>query len=443
MNKRIGFLVGLCILLASITNIRSSYGKERYFQLQLFAKILNLVQEHYVDPVDVKKLIYGGIKGILQELDPHTNFLPPEIYKEFVSETSGRFGGLGIEITIQDEILTVISPIEDTPAWRAGVQPGDKIVLVNGKSTKGMSLAEAAQAMKGKIGETLTIGVIREGLKAPKKYSLKRESIKVKSVKSKVLEKGFGYIRLTSFIETSAKEMKIAISEFESNFGSIQGLVLDLRRNPGGLLDQAVQISDFFLDDGVIVSTKGRGQKDGKVVRAKSESTLASFPLVLLIDEFSASASEIVAGALKDNKRALIMGKRSFGKGSVQSVITMGDGSGLKLTVARYYTPNGTSIQAKGIEPDVTLDEVDPDRFEKAIINRKVRRESDMKGHLAVEGEENKSLKTGKNNKKPNLLDWWRKGSSKKKSPSKDILNDYQVSQALKYLKAYRVMKEI
>ena len=251
---------------------------------------------------------------------------------------------------------------------------------------------------------------------------------------------------MTSFIENSAGEMKTAIEKFQSDYGSLKGIILDLRRNPGGLLEQAIKICDFFLDKGVIVSTKGRNKKEGKVVSAKPGTTLGDFPIVVLIDEFSASASEIVAGALKDNKRALVMGKRSFGKGSVQSVITMGDGSGLKLTVARYYTPSGVSIQARGISPDVTIDEVDPDRFKKAIIKRSVRRESDMKGHLAEEKKTVKSAKKISKNKasKPNLLDWW-KGKGKNKSPkaAKNILEDYQVSQALKYLKAYKVMKEM
>jgi len=444
IKKKHSYVLGalICGLTVFAVGMKSSYAKERYEKLQLFTKILNIVQEHYVDKVEIKKLVYGGIKGILQELDPHTNFLPPEIYKEFVSETSGRFGGLGIEITVQDEILTIISPIEDSPAWKAGLEAGDKIVSVEGKSTKGMSLAEAAQAMKGKIGESLKIGIIREGLKAPKSYTITRKSIKVKSVKSKLLEKGYGYIRLTSFIEKSAEEVRGAIKKFQGKEIGLKGLILDLRKNPGGLLDQAIKISDFFLDQGIIVSTKGRDKKEIKVVNANASATIADFPLVVLIDEFSASASEIVAGALKDNKRALVMGKRSFGKGSVQSVITMGDGSGLKLTVARYYTPNGTSIQAKGISPDVTIDEVDPEGFQKAIIKRRIRRESDIKGHLEVEEDSKKPEEKVAKKKKSKLLNWWKKGKDKK-SKEINLLDDYQVSQALKYLKAYKVMKEM
>ncbi len=414
--------------------------KDRYLTLQLFAKVMNLVQKYYVEEVDTKKLIYGGIKGMLQELDPHTNFLPPDIFEEFENETSGKFGGLGIEITVQDDVLTIISPIEDTPAWEAGLKAGDKIVSIDGKSTKGLSLVESAQMMKGSQGSKIVLGIIREGLKAKKDYAIKRGTIKIKSVKYSVLEDGYAYVRLTSFIDNSAQDLKKALEEMNRGDKKIKGLILDLRRNPGGLLEQAIKISDLFLEKGDIVSTIGRDKASKKVVSATAENTYSDFPLVVLINEYSASASEIVAGALKDNKRALVMGKRSFGKGSVQSVVKMGDGSGLKMTVARYYTPNGISIQAEGITPDVVVEEVDGEVFQKAIINRKVKREADIDGHLLSEKEE-----SDKNKKKQtSLFNWWDKSNKKADANSKEnILQDFQVLQAFNYLKAYKVMKEL
>lgn len=416
-------------------------AKDRYLNLQLFAKIMNLVQKYYVDDVDTKKLIYGGIKGMLQELDPHTNFLPPDIYKEFENETSGKFGGLGIEITVQDGILTIISPIEDTPAWKAGLKAGDKIVSIDGHSTKGLSLAESAQMMRGDMGSKINLGIVREGIKDKKDFSIKRGTIKIKSVKYTDLGDGYGYIRLTSFIENSASEVKKVLDGISQKNKKVKGVILDLRRNPGGLLDQAIKISDFFLDKGVIVSTIGRDRENKKVVEATAAGSLTDFPIVVLINEYSASASEIVAGALKDNKRALVMGKRSFGKGSVQSVVKMGDGSGLKMTVARYYTPSGISIQAKGIEPDVIIDEVDSDAFQKAIIKRKVLREADIEGHL----EDSKPQKK-EEEKSGSLFNWWSQSNKKEKEKvdsKENLLNDFQVLQAYNYLKAYKVMKGI
>ena len=413
-------------------------AKDRYLNLQLFAKIMNLVQKYYVDDVDTKKLIYGGIKGMLQELDPHTNFLPPDIYKEFEDETSGRFGGLGIEITVQEGILTIISPIEDTPAWEAGLQSGDKIVSIDGNSTKGLSLAESAQMMRGDNGSKIILGIVRDGFKKKKDFSIKRATIKIKSVKYTDLGEGYGYIRLTSFIENSSDEIKKVLKKITKNKKKIKGLVIDLRRNPGGLLDQAIKISDFFLDKGVIVSTIGRDRENKKVVEAKAEGSMTDFPIVVLINEYSASASEIVAGALKDNKRALVMGKRSFGKGSVQSVVKMGDGSGLKMTVARYYTPSGVSIQAKGIDPDVVIDEVDTEAYKKAVIKRRVMREADIDGHLANDTKKKKKDSSS-------MFSWWKKKPNKKKkvNSKENLLSDFQVLQAYNYLKAYKVMKGI
>lgn len=436
--------LGVSLILISVLSFPSLriFAQERYQDLQLFARVLNLVQQYYVEEVDTKKLIYGGIKGMLGELDPHTNFLPPEVYKEFESETSGEFGGLGVEITVQNGILTVISPIEDTPAFIAGVKSGDKIVGINGESTKGLSLVEAAQKMKGKIGSKIKLTIFRDEFETPRDFEIQRAVVKIKSVKYTDLEDGFGYVKITSFIEKTFDELEKVISTHQKKYNDTKGLVLDLRRNPGGLLDQAVKISDLFLEEGTIVSTMGRDNKQKEVWMAKKKGTLPEFPLIVLIDDYSASASEIVAGALQDNRRALIMGQKSFGKGSVQSVVRLGDGSGLKLTVARYYTPNGTSIQSEGINPDVKIDDLDLKSMTGAIGKKpEARKEKDMKGHLLSEKEKKEREKSGNN-----AMDfWWSKNeedSKGKLSPKDQLLKeDFQVSQAYNYLRAWKVMR--
>lgn len=438
------------------------FAEERYQDLQLFAKVLNLVQQYYVEEVDTKKLIYGGIKGMLRELDPHTNFLPPDIYKEFESETSGEFGGIGIEITVQNGILTVISPIEDTPAWKAGVKSGDKIIEIDGQSTKGYSLVEAAQRMKGKKGAKIKLGIFREGFEGPKDFIIERGTVKIKSVKYMDLEDGYSYIRVTSFIENSSGDLEKIIKAHDKKYKATRGMILDLRRNPGGLLEQAIQISDLFLEQGTIVSTMGRNQKEKEVVYAKKSGTLPNFPVVILIDEYSASAAEILAGALQDNKRALIMGHRSFGKGSVQSVVKLGDGSGLKLTVGRYYTPNGRSIQAYGIVPDIELEDFAPEVLEQARVKRDVRREKDMRGHLTGENEDSEdtgpaavaapkdAAKVKKDSKGKEdfkkIQYWWTETGTrpeKELSPKDKLLkDDFQVQQAYNYLKAWVAIED-
>lgn len=433
-----GFLLG-----AFTTAGTLAYAKERYADLQIFTKVLNLVQQYYVEEVDMTKLIYGGVRGMLQELDPHTNFLPPEVYKEFESETSGEFGGLGIEITLQNDILTVISPIEDTPAWEAGIQAGDKIVEINGESTKGLSLAEAAQRMRGKKGSKVRMGIFREGFDKPKEFVVSRGTVKLKSVKLTDLDDGIGYIRLTSFIENSATDFEKALKDLTKKHKELRGLVIDLRRNPGGLLDQAVKISDLFLEEGVIVSTIGRNKKEKEVIYAKKGGTYNGFPIVVLVNEYSASASEILAGALQDNKRALIMGQQTFGKGSVQSVVKLGDGSGLKLTVARYYTPSGRSIQSEGVKPDVIVEDVDPEQFKKAIIRRDVRREQDLGRHLLGDNEKKKKEESKTSSSSDSMV-WFKQDSTKKTnlSPREKLLQeDFQVGQAYNYLKAWKVME--
>lgn len=433
-----------------------SFAEDRYAELQNFSKVLNLIQQYYVEEVDTKKLVYGAIKGMLRELDPHTNFMPPEMFKDFQNETSGEFGGLGIEISIQNGILTIISPIEDTPAWAAGIKPGDKVLAVDGKSTKGSSLAEASQMMRGKRGTKVILRILREGLDEPLDITIVRGSVKVKSVKYTDLEDGFAYVKVTSFIENTAEELTKVLEAHQRSSSKIEGLLLDLRRNPGGLLDQAVKVSDLFLKDGVVVSTIARNKAEKEVASATKRGKYTDFPIVVLVNEFSASASEIVAGALQDNKRALIVGERTFGKGSVQSVVPLKDGSGLKITVAKYYTPSGISIQAEGIKPDIEIDDVDPESLAKTQVKAKGGREKDMLGHLRGDREEDErdnnedgSRKGKKEPIKTNIgaLAWWKEISSKKDdklTPREKVFKgDYQGYQAFGYLRAWKAMKRL
>jgi carboxyl-terminal processing protease len=441
------------ILGAVVSHSAPALAKDRYADLQMFTKVLNLVEQHYVEEVDTKKLIYGGIKGMLASLDPHTNFLPPEIFKEFKTETTGEFGGIGIEISVQDDILTVMSPIEDTPAYKAGIKGGDKIVEIEGKSTKGITLAEAVNKMRGKAGTPVSITIWREGFEAPKKFVVDRDNIKVKSVKYTDMTDGYAYVRVTSFIERTGDDLEAVLSKHEKKYGKIKGLILDLRNNPGGLLDQAIQVCNEFINEGIIVSTIPRNKKEKDVVYAKKEGARMGFPMIVLMNEYSASASEIVGGALQDHKRAIIMGTRSFGKGSVQSVVELGDGAGLKLTVARYYTPSGRSIQAHGIEPDIHLDTIDTDAYEKSVIHKKVLREADIEGHLINETDtETKTITPvagssdsfWKKDKKDAEKEAKLKEEEDAKLPPNErlIKKDYQVAQALNYVKAWSVFKD-
>ncbi|MFN7727630.1 MAG: S41 family peptidase [Bdellovibrio sp.] len=418
-------------------------AEDRYGDLQNFTKVLNLVQQYYVDAVDSKKLVYGAIKGMLRELDPHTNFLSPEVFKDFETETSGEFGGIGIEISVQNSVLTIISPIEDTPAWDAGIKPGDRVIAIDGKSTKGLSLVEASQLMKGRRGSKIVLTIVRDGEDDPRDIAIVRGSVKIRSVKSTDLDDGFMYVKITSFIENTGRDLEKALVEAQKKHGTLKGVVLDLRRNPGGLLDQAVKVSNLFLKQGdTIVSTIGRDPKNKETLFATKPARFDGTPVIVLMNEYSASASEIVAGALQDNKRAIVMGEKSFGKGSVQSVIKLGDGSGLKLTVARYYTPSGKSIQAEGITPDLAVEEVDVEAFQKSIVKNKGQREKDIAGHLLSEKEKEAAKKANPNVK---VEAWWKDAASKKdenRTPKEKLLGqDYQVYQAVNYLKAWKLMK--
>jgi carboxyl-terminal processing protease len=353
-----------------------------YQELQLFTDVLTIVKRSYVEEVSVKDLVYGAIEGMLASLDPHSGFMSPEIYKEMKVDTRGEFGGLGIEISLRDGILTIVSPIEDTPASRADLQAGDHILKIEDQYTKGMELMQAVHLMRGVPGSTITITIMRSSFEKPQPFTLEREVIKVKSVRSKTLGNGFGYVRLAQFQERSGEDLGNALDELrEVNGGSLQGLVLDLRNNPGGLLDQAVDVADKFLSEGLIVYTQGREDDAQMEFSATRSGTEADYPMVILINGGSASASEIVAGALQDHGRAVIMGTQSFGKGSVQTIIPLSDESGLRLTTAKYYTPDGTSIQARGIVPDI---EVLPSEIKEAGGFNHFR-EADLKNHFDTE----------------------------------------------------------
>lgn len=407
-------------------------SKEHYGDLQLFTKVLNMVEQYYVEEVDTRKLIYGGIKGMLATLEPHSNFLPPKIFEEFKRETSGSFGGIGVEITLQNEYLTVITAIEDTPAFKAGIKAGDKIVEIEGESTKGISVSEAVSKMRGKKGTKVNISVLRAGTEKAQKFAIERENIKIKSIKPTDLGDGYLYVRITGFIDETGRNLKQVMDDFEKKNKKISGMIVDLRNNAGGLLDEAIQVSNLFIDEGPIVSTMGRNKADKKVFSATKGKARTEFKMIVLMNEYSASASEIVGGALQDSKRAVIMGARSFGKGSVQQVIDLGDGAGLKLTVSRYYTPSGRSIQATGIEPDISLENVDKEVLAKAKLSRATMREADMEGHL--ENELSAGIPDKKDDKKP----------AKELSPLNKLLqDDYQVQQAYNYLRAWTIFNQV
>ena len=344
------FLLGL-IVGATLPSVRA-LPEKIYKSLDLFSKVLYIVEKEYVEEVDGQNLVYGAIKGMLGTLDPYSVFLTPDVYKELKVDTVGRFGGVGLEITLQDGVLTVVTPMEDTPAAKAGIHPGDRIIKINGKSTKGMNLADAVARMRGSRKSKVNLTLYREGKKKPFDVTLEREVIQIKSVKGELLPDKIAYLRITSFQERTTDELKEKIKQLQDQAGgSFNGIILDLRNNPGGLLEEAVTVSDLFLDKGVIVTTKGRVEVTDER-QASPGGDYTKEKMVMLINRGSASASEIVAGALKDNGRAKAIGTKSFGKGSVQTVIDLGEGTGLKLTIAKYYTPSGTSINGIGISPD-------------------------------------------------------------------------------------------
>ena len=360
-------------------NLVSAVDRSTYEDLEAFSNVLAIVRKNYVEETETQALIEGAINGMLGALDPHSAYLTPDSYKELQVDTEGSFGGLGIEITIRDGILTVVSPIEDTPAYRAGVQAGDQIIKINDELTKDMSLIQAVKKMRGKQGTEITISVRREGVPRLIDVPLIREVIKIRSVKSKTLEDGYAYIRVTQFQDRTSHDLDAALQKLSQENGQLQGMVLDLRNNPGGLLSQAVKVSDLFLSSGMIVYTEGRLESQKQKYFAHPGGYM-DIPMVVLINGGSASASEIVAGAVQDHGRAVVLGTKTFGKGSVQTILPVDGGAALRLTTAMYFTPNGRSIQVTGIVPDIELENL-PEAYVVARRRHGVREEN-LRGHF-------------------------------------------------------------
>jgi carboxyl-terminal processing protease len=351
------FLAGL-----SLNSVAQAARKSpsSYRPLDVFSEVLAHLQNSYVDEVKEQDLVYGAIEGMVGKLDPHTLFMRPDVYRHMTEETTGEFDGVGLELTVRNEQMVVISPIPDSPGERAGIQPGDRLLEIDGAATKDLSLTEAIRRLKGPPGTRIALKIQRDGMPEPRAVTLIRDHIRTQSVESRLLDRehGLAYVRIKGFQDRTDRALKRALDESRAQSGrELQGLVLDLRNNPGGLLDQAVKVSDRFLREGVIVSTEGRAASNREVETARERDTEPDYPIVLMVNRGSASASEIVAGALQDHHRARILGTQSFGKGSVQTLIPLSDGSGLKLTVARYYTPNHRSIHDVGITPDVVVPE--------------------------------------------------------------------------------------
>jgi carboxyl-terminal processing protease len=375
-------LLGLVTLFSPAVREVATAARDTYESLEAFANIISIVQKHYVDEVSAEQLVQGAIDGMMMSLDPHSAYLTPELYKELQVDTRGTFGGLGIEITVRDEVLTIITPIEDTPAFRAGVKPGDQIMKIDGQLTKGMSLMKAVSMMRGPKGSQVSLTLRREGATEPVEVKLTREVIRVKSVKdAKLYEGRYAYVRLAQFQEGTSRELESAIDKLKGQLKgrALEGLMLDLRNDPGGLLNEAVKVADLFLDAGLIVYTEGRVGSQKQRFLAHNDGTEPGLPMVILVNEGSASASEIVAGALQDHRTAVVVGTQTFGKGSVQTILPLDDESALRLTTARYYTPSGRSIQATGITPDVV---VEPAVQVASAGDRFQVREADLSGHI-------------------------------------------------------------
>ena len=350
------FLFILCLSVTFFNGYALANEENDYKKLEIFTDVLSLVRASYVENVDMDDLIYGAIRGMLNTLDPHSSFLTPEMYEDMQADTHGEFGGLGIEITVKDGDLIIVSPIEDTPAYAAGIQAGDQIIKINGKVTRDLEIMEAVRMMRGPKGEAITISVRRHGVADFLDFTIVRDIIKIQSVKSDLLQGQYGYIRVSQFQDRTSHDLKEHLKSLrQDNAGQLKGIILDLRNNPGGLLDQAVAVADIFLNDGLIVYTEGREVEAQMTFSAQEDGTEPEYPLIVLINGGSASAAEIVAGALQDHSRAVILGEQSFGKGSVQTIIPLDDNSGLRLTTARYFTPSGRSIQARGISPDIVV----------------------------------------------------------------------------------------
>lgn len=432
MKDRSKRLIGLIALVLTIALVGVFVGRwsaggvhpegETYENLKIFTEVLSLVQKNYVEEVDPKELVRGAIKGLLSSLDPHSSYMTPDLYKEMQVDTKGEFGGIGIQIGIKDGQLTVIAPIEGTPADKAGIKAGDKIIKINGEFTKGMSLQDAVRKMRGPKGTSVTITIIREGLTEAKDFTIVRDIIKIQSVRSKMLEDGIGYIRISQFQEQTGTDLAEALKGLEKE--KANSLILDLRNNPGGLLSVAVDVTGEFIPPGkMVVSIKGRNGEKGEYV-TDAKRPYYSLPMVVLVNEGSASASEIVAGAMQDWGRAIILGTQTFGKGSVQTVIPLSDGSGLRLTTAKYFTPKGKSIQNTGITPDIIVKIKEPK-------DHPIIREKDLERHL--KNEQRKEEEIGK--KSPDEIPL--------EIEDKEEKEDLQLQRAIDILKSWRIFKKI
>jgi carboxyl-terminal processing protease len=406
-----------------------------YEKLKVLADVLAIVEKNYVEPVNIGKVIQGAINGMLETLDPHSSFMPQEMFKEMQTETRGSFEGLGFEITIRDKVLTVVAPIEDTPAFRAGIQSGDQILRIEGKSTRDMNLLDAVKRLRGPRGTQVTITIMRPGFTEPQDFSVTRDVIPIRSVRSRLLEEGYGYVKINQFIEKTHPDLKKALEQLEGKEGKLKGLVLDLRNDPGGLLEQAVKVTDEFLDSGLIVYTEGRVEGQKMKFYAQKKERERDYPMIVLVNAGSASASEIVAGALQDHGRAVILGTPTFGKGSVQTIIPLEDGSALRLTTARYFTPKGRSIQALGITPDIIVADALPDG--KRGGPARMIREKDLDHHLPGEGENESPEKAPV--KPPEKI----QDPAKKPAAVGEIKEDPPLDRALELLKTWRILNKI
>ena len=428
--------VVLWTIAAGVFGNTAAESDDSYEELKIFADVIQLIEREYVDEVQAKELIQKAIQGMVQSLDPHSSLLPPEAFEDLQIDTQGKFTGIGIHITMKDGFVTVISPIEDTPAYKAGIVAQDRIVKVDGKPVK--DLREAVDMMRGPKGTRVSVTIMREGEKEPMDFDLVRDVIPIVSVKAISLKPGYGYVRLSQFSGSTDSELEEALQKLESDKVPLKGLILDLRNNGGGLLNQAIKVSDLFLDKGKILSIEGRNKQNTKVYMATPDTVSRKYPIVVLINGGSASASEIVAGALQDQKRALILGTTSFGKGSVQTVETLRDGSGLKLTIARYYTPSGRSIQAKGIEPDIVLKQrrIDPAEFQEEGLLK----EKDLLNHLEAEPDQDKNKKSESQKAKPKNQEMeFRVGPL----TVEQLRTDNQVMRALEILNSYDIFKSL
>jgi carboxyl-terminal processing protease len=420
------FILGVTIGLGRFHKVLA-LSNSTYEELKVFTDVLGLLQKEYVEEKDSKDLIYGAIKGMLETLDPHSAFMPPNVYKEMQEETKGRFEGLGLEITIKEGVLAVVSPIEDTPASKAGILAGDQILKIDGELTKNLTLMESVKRLRGAKGTKVTITIMREGFTKPKDFTLVRDVIPIRSVRHELLEKNYGYIRVSQFQDKTDSEFDKHLKALEEESkGALKGLILDLRNNPGGLLDQAVKVSDRFLESGLIVSMEGRKEDQKMKFHAHSQGTISPYPLIVLINGGSASGAEIVAGAIQDHGRGILLGTQTFGKGSVQTIFPLKDGSGMRLTTARYFTPNGRSIQAKGIVPDIVVKPLQPEE-EKVAPVPKMPMEKDLERHLIDTGKE-----PPKEKEKP------KKEEVKEKKPT-----DHQLDRALELLKSWEIFKKV